>query len=248
METLERQRYERSNNPLRCISLTQRTANSAGSRLIFARISGFGNNPVKYTDPDGKDINSLFSYSQMGNSPWGNTSINRIATSVMINSGCAITGMANIFTSALNNRNGSGYHSRSLITPASLNKPGNFYNNTDDLDWSAAAASMGMTASRSEIGNSDAAIAKLLSAGMSTTDLFVLVQVPITTSMGESEHWVGVDGSLVDLYGDRQLWVKVSPTSNNDNASRLNNSNWRQGTDGSMYVNVLSVKGTVTVE
>jgi hypothetical protein len=34
--------------------MTQRTANSAGSPLVFVRISCFGDNPVKYTDPDGK--------------------------------------------------------------------------------------------------------------------------------------------------------------------------------------------------
>jgi filamentous hemagglutinin len=34
--------------------MTRRTANSAGSVLVSAQISGFGENPVKYTDPDGK--------------------------------------------------------------------------------------------------------------------------------------------------------------------------------------------------
>jgi hypothetical protein len=33
---------------------TQKTANSTGSAAVFIRISGFGSNPVKYTDPDGR--------------------------------------------------------------------------------------------------------------------------------------------------------------------------------------------------
>jgi hypothetical protein len=33
---------------------TLKTANSAGSGPVFVRISGFGDNPVKYTDPDGR--------------------------------------------------------------------------------------------------------------------------------------------------------------------------------------------------
>jgi hypothetical protein len=183
----------------------------------------------------------------MGNYPWREIGINN-TISQMKDFGCAITGMANILTSALNNRSGNGYHSRSLVTPEVLNKPGNFQGTTDNLDWGTTAASMGMIANRSKIGDANAAKAKLLSASMSDKNMFVLVQVPITTSKGESDHWVGVNGSLVDLNNDNELWVKVSPTSSNDNSSRLNNSNWKQGNDGNMYVKVQAVKGTVTVE
>jgi hypothetical protein len=42
---------------LRCVSLTHRTANSGGSSGFSARIFGFRNNPVKYTDPDGRTAN-----------------------------------------------------------------------------------------------------------------------------------------------------------------------------------------------
>jgi hypothetical protein len=41
--------------PTWCIIMTQRTVSSAGSAPVFARISCFGGNPVKYTDPDGRD-------------------------------------------------------------------------------------------------------------------------------------------------------------------------------------------------
>jgi hypothetical protein len=39
---------------------TLKTVNSAGSATVFVRISGFGNNPVKYLDPDGRDIRGAF--------------------------------------------------------------------------------------------------------------------------------------------------------------------------------------------
>jgi hypothetical protein len=35
--------------------MTQRTVSSVGSAPVFARISCFGGNPVKYTDPDGRE-------------------------------------------------------------------------------------------------------------------------------------------------------------------------------------------------
>jgi hypothetical protein len=54
METVGRSRDKRLKTPLWCTSLTCRTANSTGSALIFVRISGFGENPLKYTDPDGR--------------------------------------------------------------------------------------------------------------------------------------------------------------------------------------------------
>jgi hypothetical protein len=64
IETVERLRDKRLKNPLWCVSLTRRTANSAGSGLISAQISGFGENPFKYTDPDGKeDKNELYGLS-----------------------------------------------------------------------------------------------------------------------------------------------------------------------------------------
>jgi hypothetical protein len=227
-------------------AFTLGTANSACPVFFCARISGIQANPLKYTDPDGRDINKLFSYSQMGNYPWRETNING-TSSKMKDLGCAITGMANVFTASLNSRGGDTYHTRSLITPDTLNNSNYFYSGTDNLDWRTAAASVGMTASRSKPGNSDTAIASLLSAYMSTKKLFVLIQVPITTSNGGSDHWVGVDGPL-ELDGNNILWAKVSPTSSNDNGNRLNNSNWRQGSDGSMYIDVLSVKGTVVIE
>jgi hypothetical protein len=39
---------------VRFTGYTLKTANSAGSGPVFIRISGFGSNPVKYTDPDGR--------------------------------------------------------------------------------------------------------------------------------------------------------------------------------------------------
>jgi hypothetical protein len=35
-------------------AFTQKTVNSAGSGLVFVRVSDFGSNSVKYTNPDGR--------------------------------------------------------------------------------------------------------------------------------------------------------------------------------------------------
>jgi hypothetical protein len=56
METRAIRRGDGSKIPVRRVKTAPRTANSAGSGLIFMRISGFRDNPVKYTDPDGRII------------------------------------------------------------------------------------------------------------------------------------------------------------------------------------------------
>jgi hypothetical protein len=54
MEIVVMRRGGGSKSPARCVRMTQVTANSAGSPLVFVRSSCFGRNPVKYTDPDGE--------------------------------------------------------------------------------------------------------------------------------------------------------------------------------------------------
>jgi hypothetical protein len=54
METVEKLKAKGPKRPTRCIRMTQRTVSSTATPLVFARISCFGGNPVKYTDPDGK--------------------------------------------------------------------------------------------------------------------------------------------------------------------------------------------------
>jgi hypothetical protein len=58
METEVVERESRPQGLALCVKTACFTANSAGSGLVFLRISGFGDNPVKYTDPDGR-INVL---------------------------------------------------------------------------------------------------------------------------------------------------------------------------------------------
>jgi len=161
--------------------------------------------------------------------------------------GCAITGMANIAT-----RNSVGIGKEgtvaSIITPVDLNVSKNFYRKTANLLWDATAQSFDMSAERSRIGDAAAAQKMLINADISPKYVYALAQVPITTSKGNSLHWVVVDGSLVDLNNDGVYWIKVSPTSINDGPNRAKkNSNWQQGSDGSMYVKLSAVKGAVIV-
>jgi hypothetical protein len=56
METTVIDRKGRSKIPVRRVKTVPRTANSACSPAVSARISGFRDNPVKYTDPDGREV------------------------------------------------------------------------------------------------------------------------------------------------------------------------------------------------
>ena len=205
-----------------------------------------GNNPVKMVDPDGNILKTIHSYSKMNKGAWADTKLNNTQTLIK-SQGCAITGIANIATQ---NSVGSGRQGPvALTTPSDLNKSGNFEGKTDDLNWSATARSFGMSATRSKIGDASAAQTMLQNADISPKDISALAQVPITTSTGDSLHWVGVDGGLVDLNNNGETWLKVSPTSGNDGANRAEmNSNWQQGADGSMYVKLSAVQGAVIVE
>jgi RHS repeat-associated protein len=203
-----------------------------------------GNNPVKYVDPDGNILRTIHSYSKMNQGAWTDTKLN--ANGALISSeGCAITGMANIATqnSVSPDRQGPV----ALTTPSDLNKSGNFEGKTDNLNWDATARSFGMSATQSTNVASEAQT-MLKNADISPKNVSALALVPITTNSGDSLHWVGVDGGLVDLNDNKETWIKVSPTSKYDGADRKVNSNWKQGADGSMYVKLSAVRGAVIVE
>jgi len=177
--------------------------------------------------------------------PWANTKLNDTKTSIS-SEGCAITGMANIATqnSVSPDRQGPV----ALTTPSDLNKSGNFEGKTDNLNWDATARSFGMSATQSTNVASEAQT-MLKNADVSPKNVSALALVPITTNSGDSLHWVGVDGGLVDLNDNKETWIKVSPTSDNDGSDRAKkNSNWKQGADGSMYVKLSAVRGAVIVE
>ena len=186
----------------------------------------------------------------MNSGPWSTptTYINNTSTQ-MRKEGCAVTGMSNILTTAKSTQNGA-FRAWIAITPSTINAhTTNFQSapNGDNIDWNATAQRQNMGAIRSRVGDSDAAQQQLMDANNSVTGSYALVQVPITTSEGTSKHWVGVNGSLVDLKGDGNLWVPVSPTSTYDDKRRTNNENWSAGSDGTMYVKKEAVTGTVTV-
>jgi hypothetical protein len=51
---LTKDRLRQRENPHVFTSITQKTTNSQAGSGVFVQISGFGSNPVKYTDPDGR--------------------------------------------------------------------------------------------------------------------------------------------------------------------------------------------------
>jgi hypothetical protein len=202
------------------------------------------NNPIKYVDPDGRIILPVASYSKMNQGPWAqnNTTLNN--TDVLIREqGCALVGMAIIATQRSADTFSQTYLFR-YTTPDHLNSADNFAGDTARLDFNATASSFGMTARRSE--NPAAAQSMLINADISPKNSYALAQVPITVNDETLSHWVGVDGGTVNMLGES--WIKVSPTSINDNSGRARaNSNWKN-MDGNMYVRLSAVTGAVIVE
>ena len=133
------------------------------------------------------------------------------------------------------------------ISPVDLNIQGNFKENTDCLDWNAAAQRYGYVASRST-SNSDAK-KMLKNAAKSNDQEFVLVQVPITIGQGEKQtdtlHWVGYTGNTTKK--GNTTWLEIIPTSDNDEIRDIKNSNWMKK-DGKIYVKESAVEGVVVVK
>jgi hypothetical protein len=215
-----------------------------------------GNNPVKLTDPTGAIINGITSFYKQNDGPWINDMLNDREGYSIYSYGCAITGLANIFTTNRGSHMSinSEWLSRFGVTPRDLNIAANFGEGSPSLAWAALAANYDITIDRYYDGNE--AQQKILSANTSEKGVFILAQVtptykdPGTGELYSSEHWVGINGPLVDLNRDGENWIKISPTQTHDTSSKRQEydpANWqKRGND--MYVRLSSVVGAARVE
>ena len=210
------------------------------------------NDPVNFIDLWGLEITNFSPYSSM--STYKNIKINNTKSAIN-NSGCAMTGLANIITENLHLKNPTQQvynevtHEGSIksVTPVDLNIESNFYGNTDNLMWNTAAAEYGLSATRSE--NKQEAQQMIKEAAISKEQNFALIQVPITIGEGKSKqttmHWVGHSGQTIKKNGT--TWVEIVATSDNDASRDTKNSNWMKK-DGKMYVKQSAIEGAVIVK
>ena len=211
----------------------------------FAYCNG---DPVNFVDMDGLKITNFSAYSSM--SDYKSTYINNTSSSIS-NYGCAMTGMANIITEVLHKDNPSQQvysvetHEGTLktVTPVDLNVSGNFNGNTDCLNWNNTANGYGLTATRSTSKTNAQSMIK--EAAESKEQEYVLIQVPITTSQGNSLHWVGNSGNTITK--NNETWVQIVATSDFDSSRDQKNSNWMRE-NGKMYVKESAIEGAVVVK
>ena len=211
------------------------------------------NNPVVYRDPNGRVIRNIIPFFRMNEGRWAvNDHFINNSSILMRSMGCAITGLANVISTWFKNISGvSGPDGLGtpLITPADLNISNNFTEGTIRLNWYNASMQHGMSVVNFVSDNSLVAQNLILDANSSANSYFVLAQLDINITNDTVEHWIGIDGPLVDLNRNGNLWLRVSPTSSNDSSNRISlNSNWQLGTDGSLYVRLDSIKGAVIIE
>ncbi len=204
-----------------------------------------GNNPVHYVDTDGNKILPIQTVFLMNSGPWENERINN-SNDKMKSYGCAITAMANIFTNENYLING-GMRDFLQVDPSMINM--NVINFTgegkDCLNFIACANNRSLTATGFE---DQSGRNKLLEMNDSNKNSYAVAQVPYTLSDGNSGlHWVNVNG---DIHKDEngESWIKVGPTSKNDNKFRANyNNNWKEQ-DNNMYVKLSAVQRVIVVD
>jgi RHS repeat-associated protein len=195
-----------------------------------------GNNPVKYTDPDGGVNIPATSYYVMNGitSPWRATAIKGDPDYTIGIGGCAITAAANLMT-----RMGFAQTPLDVNTTTYLNARG-------EVDWAAVGRAVTMTGYRA---NGKFTHAQWRKQERSVTDIYItLVNV---NWGGGSDHWVGVEG-IETIEGTDYLIV--SHTSVNDLAVGRNSPRIRQGwvtkggenTFPKILVPVDKIKGYVT--
>ena len=190
------------------------------------------NNPVKYTDPDGRIQFVVHAKYIMQDSNWGSEQLK--GTSGEFNTlaykGCAVTLAANLFYSL-------GFTD---YTPEKVNM--NFVTN-GSIDWEAVGKTLGMKVDAVKNTQFSKAIFNKQYMDRNTG---YMTFVNVNYDSDTHDHWVGVAGFTQK---DGIDYLIISQTSENDSALGKDdcrtNQGWIKDTNGNILVPVSETKGYV---
>ena len=190
-----------------------------------------GNNPIKYTDPDGKIQFQVQAKYTMQNPSWGSRNLKGTAerSNTLARSGCAVTLVANLF-----NTLGVGD-----MNPAKVNK--SFVTN-GSVNWDAVGESLGMNV---EAVKGKELTVDTLSKQHGDSSKGYLTFVNVNYDSGKHDHWVGVTGATTI---DGKDYLSISNTSDNDSAVGKDDLRGKQGwieRNGKILVPVSETKGYI---
>jgi hypothetical protein len=195
---------------------THLTVNSGGSGLIFVQIYVFGDNPLKYTDPDGNEIKAFTSFHKMNTGDWkdepvGNSS--NVEANFMRKIGCAVTGLANAINTLLGTN----------MNPSDINKAQYFPETgsdsvRSDIYFDQVSSDNGL--SHTVVNNNFKERLADLKGDSKINAILAFVKYSNSSGAG---HYVGVN-ETVNINGVD--YIEISPTSSNDTNANARKSSW----------------------
>jgi RHS repeat-associated protein len=200
-----------------------------------------GNNPVKYTDPDGRIVSAITAqYNMQGSSAngavlggWGNNTIPPLNAVLMRDGGCTITFAANIaFTQGFQN-----------VTPETTRSSTNNFNATGGLIWGTALSGYNVTVAERQDGQLSAS--RFNGLVNSAADYYVGINVNYSGTTGNSgDHWVGASELVTRQDGGQ--YFRISPTSASDWIMGTNTTNGSNNRGGRGWQTDVNAQGQVT--
>ena len=192
-----------------------------------------GNNPVRYVDPDGSIIMIVPSLYKMNKGVWRDDwTGNGVEDKRLRETGCAITVMSNIVSTAT--RNGT--------TPCTINaQKDNFSFNTDDLSMQKVGENSNLKFDYWTKEHTDLS-RKLKELDSSSGQFYIAAQVKYNAA-GDS-HWVGVN-DVIEFDGKAYIEVSASSTFDRDKDNRPR-STWSLRRNGKMYIEVSDINKIYT--
>ena len=189
-----------------------------------------GNNPIKYTDPDGRIQFQVQAKYTMQDTNWGSRQLTGTTeeSNTLAKAGCAVTLAANLF-------NTLGF---SDYNPAKVNKE---FVTSGAINWESVGKKLGMQV---EAVKNTQLTKSILNKQNQDKNTGYLTFVNVNYESGNHDHWVGVTGITQK---DGKDYLIISQTSENDNAVGKDNLRGKQGwlkdANGNILVPVSETKG-----
>ena len=192
-----------------------------------------GNNPVKYTDPDGKIFEHYTNSYLQNDINWKNQEYGGVKGETLGNSGCNLTAAVN----NVNALTGSDFTPSGAEPNAYVNAKGNF-------DYETFARDKGLGYARHDV--SAKSIEGLLRYYDGAKNTFaVSARLPYKVGNNKETHVVNIVGIMKDAKGE--MWAKIDPTSISDKNPDLRKRNdWKFEMDGGKVVNAYVKASSIT--